>query len=365
MDTSHNINLLQEVASKEALVNLLNEVLKTKVGSARKAKKQPLKPFTLEMLNYYSNPRNESSRYKQFTIKKKSGGERLISAPKTEDFGLLLRCLNDLFKQVYTPSQHAMGFTEGRSVVTNADVHRGANYIFNLDLRDFFPSINRARVCRRLQERPIGMAPTVAKVVASLCCMRLTTEGKRAQHVLPQGAPTSPIITNMVCDRLDRKLARLAKDFGIHYTRYADDITFSSMHNVYREEGTFRRALQQIITEEGFAINESKTRLQKVGARQEVTGIIVSQKLNVTRDYVHNVRNILYIWRQYGYESAKERFAIKYKREKGHGKKEDAAMVYVIYGKLMYMRMVKGASDPIYQRLFNDFARLLDQLEEL
>ena len=180
-------------------------------------------------------------------------------------------------------------------------------------------------------------------------------------YVLPQGAPTSPIITNMICDKLDRRLAGLAKRFGLHYTRYADDITFSSMHNVYQKNSPFRKELERIITDQGFTMNDTKTRLQKKGSRQEVTGIIVSDKLNVTRKYVQDIRNILYMWDRYGYNVAYSKFFPKYKAEKGHVKKGDPDLINVIEGKLLYLKMVKGGEDTVYQRLYERFCKLADK----
>ncbi|WP_288172559.1 reverse transcriptase domain-containing protein, partial [Prevotella sp. CAG:255] len=255
-----------------------------------------------------------------------------------------------------------------RSVVTNADVHKGQNYILNIDLKDFFPSIEQPRIWKRLQLKPFSFTVPVANVLAGLCSMKemrtMDDGSKKVFYILPQGAPTSPIITNMICDTLDRRLAGLAKRFGLHYTRYADDITFSSMHNVYQKNGEFRKELLRIIQGQGFTINEKKTRLQKVGGRQEVTGIIVSNKLNVTHDYVRNIRNILYIWDRYGYGVAYAKFFPKYKEDKGHVKKGEPDLVNVIDGKLMYMKMVKGDEDSTYRRLYDKFKTLVDDMRD-
>ena len=156
----------------------------------------------------------------------------MITAPRNQSFMLILRYVNEIFKAVYTPSDYAMGFTEGRSVVTNANMHKGHNYILNIDLKDFFPSIHQARVWKRLQLKPLFFKQPIANILAGLCSMKEKAEDGSIRYVLPQGAPTSPIITNMICDNLDRRLAGLAKRFGVVYSRYADDITFSSMHNV-------------------------------------------------------------------------------------------------------------------------------------
>ncbi len=362
MDRAAIAEIARQAETKEDLLALLNQLKRDDmVGRGREAR---FYPFTMRHLDYYCNPNNAFHRYKQFSIKKKSGGKRQITAPRNASFMLLLRYVNEILKALYTPSAYAMGFAEGRSVVTNAGIHRGQNYIFNIDLKDFFPSVHQARVWRRLQLEPLCLKKPMANIIAGLCSMRDKTEGGEVRYVLPQGAPTSPIITNMVCDRLDHRLAGLAKRFGLRYSRYADDITFSSMHNVYQQGGDFRAELRRIIEGQGFAINEDKTRLQKAGARQEVTGIIVSSKLNVSQKYVRDIRNILYIWDKYGYDTAFNKFFPKYKKEKGHVKRGNPDLVNVLDGKLMYLKMVKGDSDSVYLRLKAKFDALSQRLSD-
>ena len=354
------------MASKDDILALLNRLKQDEMAEMGQADK--FYPFTMKHINYYCNPNNSVGRYKRFGIKKKSGGYRQIDAPLRRSFMLVLRYVNEIFKAVYTPSDYAMGFTEQRSVVTNANVHKGQNYILNIDLKDFFPSIEQPRIWKRLQLKPFNFPVPVANVLAGMCSMKETRTLEDGTvkdfYVLPQGAPTSPIITNMICDKLDRRLAGLAKRFGLRYTRYADDITFSSMHNVYHEGGEFRKELARIIQGQGFSINEKKTRLQKVGGRQEVTGIIVSDRLNVTQKYVRDIRNILYIWDRYGYDVAYCKFFPKYKEEKGHVKKGNPDMVNVIDGRLMYMRMVKGEDDSVYRRLYDKFQGLVGETRD-
>lgn len=323
-------------------------------------------PFTMKQIRFYCNPNHAFHRYRQFKIKKKSGGFRLITAPRNKTYKMLLQYVNIILKALYSPSDYAMGFTEGRSVVTNAEKHLGQNYVLNLDLKDFFPSVDRARIRARLQIAPFNFPEEVALTFAGLCSMKLTgEEGISPRYVLPQGAPTSPIITNMICDKLDRRLAGLAKRFGLRYTRYADDITFSSMHNVYKANGEFWTELRRIIADQRFTINEDKTRLQKRGSRQEVTGVTVAEKLNVTQKYVRDIRNILYIWERHGFNAAYSRFFPKYKSEKGHVKKGTPDLVNVLDGKLMYLRMVKGENDSVYLRLYSKFKVLAAQTRDI
>lgn len=350
------------LADKEDLLDLLNKIKQDEMIAAGFGDKYY--PFSLKHINYYCNPNNVFHRYHQFKIKKKTGGERIITAPRNKSFRLILSYINEILKSMYTPSAYAMGFAEGRSIVDNAKKHRGMNYVFNLDMKDFFPSIEQPRVWKRLQIAPFNFPVPIANLIAGICCMKeviQTEEGcQTIRYVLPQGAPTSPIITNMICDNLDRRLVGVSKRFGLNYTRYADDITFSSMHNVYQENGEFRKEVWRIINEQGFTINDKKTRLQKKGSRQEVTGIIVSDKINVTRDYVRDIRNILYMWEKYGYGVAFAKFFLRYKAEKGHVKKGNPDLVNVIDGKLLYLKMIKGECDPVWLRLYYRFQVLAD-----
>ena len=349
---------------KEGLLNLLNLIKKAEIEDMGLASSM-YHPFTEKQLNFYCNPNHTFHRYRQFKIKKKSGGTRQITAPRTRSFRMMLSAVNQLFRSIYTPSEYAMGFTAGRSVRSNASAHVGMNYILNIDLKDFFPSIHQARVWKRLQVPPFNFSQPIASLLAGLCCMKVTQEDERGNkkdvYVLPQGAPTSPIITNMICDKLDFYLSRLAKRFNLKYTRYADDITFSSMHYVYGKSGKFMLELERIIKEQGFRINESKTRLQKKGDRQEVTGIIVNEKMNVTQRYVRDIRNVLYMWDRYGYNVAYGKFFSKYKENKGHVKKENPDLVNVIGGKLMYLKMIKGEDDSVYTRLYAKYSKLANK----
>ena len=333
-----------ELNSKEDLLLLLNEIVKDELG------KDDAFSFSMQQLTYYSNPNNVRGRYRHFSIPKKSGGKRNIAAP-TKGLGNILYYVNILLKAIYQPSDYAMGFVEGRSVVDNAMRHIGQNYVFNTDLENFFPSIEQPRVWKRLQLNPFNFKQPIANILAGLCCIKEKNDDGTVKYILPQGAPTSPLITNAICDTLDRRLSGLARRFNLHYSRYADDITFSSMHNVYKEDGVFRTELKRIIEDQNFKMNEAKTRLQKIGERQEVTGLTVSNKVNASTAYVAKVRNLLHIWEKYGYNEAYKRFYPKYKESKGHVKKGEPLLENVLYGKLQYLKMVKGYKDPVYAAL--------------
>ncbi len=360
MDKKILIEKARALESRQDLFNLLNEIKGDLLGDKSY-------PFRYKQFRIFCNPKNDKKRYYSFEIPKKSGGMRQICAP-CGNLKWFQLCLNEIFKALYTPSPYAMGFTEGRSIVDNARIHTNQNYVFNIDLEDFFPSIDQARVWKRLQLPPFNFNAKVAGVIAGLCSIRSLryTEGLPfgVCYELPQGAPTSPLLTNAICDTLDRRLHGLAKRFGLHYSRYADDITFSSMHNVYQPNSEFRRELKRIITEQKFSINKKKTRLCHCSVRQEVTGLTVGAKINVSRKYVKDLRAILHIWEKYGIDAAFSSFYPRYISEKCQLFRGVPNLVNVISGKLCYLKMVKGDNDPVYRRLNEQFHRLTEDRVE-
>lgn len=281
-------------------------------------------PITVGRLKGYVTVQARRNAYRCFQIPKKSGGVRIITAPDGE-LKDILSTLAFIFSELYIPTPNAMAFTRGRSVADNARAHVGHHYVLNLDLKDFFTTITAMDVERGLNR--IGFPPLVSRDLASICTYPVY-ENQRIQNVLPQGSPTSPVLSNICAMTLDRRLEGLARRFHLNYTRYADDMTFSSNHNVYRENGDFMRELHRIISECGFIVNHSKTRLQKHGAKQEVTGLNVGQHLNVSRHYVKTLRTIIH------------HIAINEQPTKHE--------VNVAKGKLNYLRMVKGKHDSTY-----------------
>jgi RNA-directed DNA polymerase len=266
--------------SKEDLVSLLNEAKVLLYG-------EDFKPIRLKSLTYYANPEICKSRYTSFKIKKKSGGERIINAP-VKGLRSILRVVNFVLQCIHEPHKAATGFVQERSIVDNARVHVGRHYVYNLDLKDFFHSFDRNRVKMGFWMEPFNLRDEkepIAFLLASLCTHPFNIEGEK-KTVLPQGSPTSPTITNILCYKLDRRLNGLAKKFNLSYTRYADDITFSSSHNIYKDEA-FQKELNRIIVEDqGLKINQKKVRNQNLAIRQEVTGLVVNDKVNVHRKYI-------------------------------------------------------------------------------
>lgn len=344
--TRINIGNMQEVETtktdivKMKLLTLLNEIKSSLYGESCHA-------FTLKQLTYHAHPKLNPNRYIQFQIPKKKKGEfRTITAPNA-GLKCIQRCINVLLLERFVAHPAAYGFVPGKSIVDNAKVHLGQRYIYNIDLKDFFPSITIGRVFACLQLPPLSFDKETASLLADLCCH---------EGVLPQGAPTSPILTNITCQRLDWRLNKLARRYDLRYSRYADDITFSGMTNLFHEDGDFVKALQQFIEMEGFHINSAKTRLNSYYERQEVTGLIINEKPNVTQKYVKQIRTMLYNWETGGYEVAQGIFLEHYKPTKcvaGNHHIEN-----ILNGKLDFLRMVKGQNDSTYLKLKERFDKL-------
>lgn len=338
--------------TKEDLVALLSYAKKLLYGN-------DCKPVILKHLNYFANPDICKKRYQTFTVKKKSGADRIINAP-VRGLKNILRPLNLVLQCMYKPHQAATGFVVEKSIVDNATKHVGQNYVLNIDLKDFFHSFDRNRVKMGFYLSPFNLKEDkepLAFLLASLCTHPFEVDGQ-IKTVLPQGSPTSPTITNILCYRLDRRLAGLAKRFGANYTRYADDITFSSLHNIYNQND-FNNELRRIIEEDQqLTINSNKTRLQKDVHRQEATGLVVNDKVNVRRRYIKQLRMWLYYWEKYGYAKAEQIFKRDYVSDKGHIMKGTPNMMNVIDGKLEFLKMVKTHENSTYIALKRRFDRL-------
>jgi RNA-directed DNA polymerase len=240
------------------------------------------------------------SHYVRFKIPKKTGGHRLISAPmprlKQAQHWILDHILDQLELH---PAAH--GFRRGRSIVSNAQPHVGSEVVINLDLQNFFPSISYPRVKGLF--RSLGYSEATATILGLICTEpdveAVELDGKTyfialSDRHLPQGAPTSPAITNLLCRRLDRRLTDMASDLGFIYTRYADDLTFSTSGNGLRQVCNVLKRTHAIVTHEGFTVHPQKTRVLRKSRQQEVTGIVVNEKLNVDRETLKRFRATLY-----------------------------------------------------------------------
>ena len=258
---------------------------------------------TLRHLSIHS-ARERAPHYVTFAVPKRSGGERLIMAPKAR-LKSVQRRLDALLVRKLPVSEFAHGFRRGHSVRTNAQPHVGRRVVLHLDLKDFFPSIHFGRVRGLLIA--LGYGYQVAAVLATLM-----TEAPRQPVVVdgvplfppvgpracPQGAPTSPGLSNAIVVRMDRRLAGLARRFGFEYSRYADDLTFSG--NDIDAAHALRNLVAHVVYSEGFVLNAAKTRVMRSGSRQAVTGVTVNDVLGLSRRERRNLRAALHQLQQRG-----------------------------------------------------------------
>lgn len=313
--------------------------------------------------------------YRGFFLKKRSGGFREIYEPNRILKGYQHKLLQYLFSIEPRSKVCVHGFVKRRSIMTNALAHlSGGNptFLLNLDLKNFFPSITFFRVRGVFQKSPFNFSFELSTVLAQIC----TFNGQ-----LPQGAPTSPYIANLVCRGLDRDLMALAKRQRANYTRYADDITFSFS---IRDSNRLPRSLciydggltslgeelLQIIRKHTFEVNESKTRIASRFRRQEVTGITINTSPNVQRLFIDRIRGALHAWEFHGYIAAESRwvemislansddtFNHVWGRQTREGKKPKLSNV--IWGRLLYLKMIRGTRDALYTKLAEKYNNLL------
>ncbi len=241
------------------------------------------------------------SHYQRFTLPKKTGGERLISAPMPR-LKKLQRWLLDTVLAKVALHEASHGFRPDRSIVSNARPHVGAKVVVNLDLESFFPTVTFPRI--RGVFRSLGYGEAVATVLALVASepdtFKVELDGRtfevaQGPRRLPQGAPTSPAITNVLCRRLDRRLFHAAKKLGFVYSRYADDLSFSSADPVAaKRAGQLLKQVRFVVGEEGFVPHPEKTRVFHRGRQQEVTGLVVNDKVGVERETLRKFRALLH-----------------------------------------------------------------------
>jgi RNA-directed DNA polymerase len=240
------------------------------------------------------------TKYSSFDVPKRGGGVRNINAPCPELLllqrrlsDLLQNCTEEIKQRKKWEDQLAHGFKRRRSIITNAIKHQKRRYVFNIDLQDFFPAINFGRVRGFfIKDANFMLHPNVATILAQIACY---------ENGLPQGAPSSPVISNLIGHILDIRLCKLASANGCTYSRYADDITFSTNKPDFppsiarRDAGGTHKwevgdRLNNVVISAGFAINRTKTRMQYRSSRQAVTGLVVNRKVNIRTEYRRTVR---------------------------------------------------------------------------
>lgn len=228
---------------------------------------------------------NRENLYKIFYIPKKSGGFRKIESPSRE-LELIQKWIKVNILEKFKISDCAKGFKKDTCIVDNAICHCNKKYVLNMDIQNFFPSIKYTRIFKLFNY--FGYNKEICHLLTKLC-----TNGS---NILPQGAPTSPIISNLVNIKLDKRLYNFAKSIGGDYTRYADDITISSNTNLMK----YLETIKKIINDEGYIINNKKTRVKNSGQKQEVTGLIVNKKVSVNKRIKKELNNAIYFINKFG-----------------------------------------------------------------
>ncbi|MDA3615773.1 reverse transcriptase family protein [Polluticaenibacter yanchengensis] len=264
----------------------------------------------LKFLSYYRKV-STTSHYKRFSLPKKSGGYRTISAPMPRLKSLQHWILNNILIKI--PTHHAAnGFVANRSIMTNANNHIGKKTVVNVDLKNFFPTVNYKRVKGVFST--LGYSEQIATILALLCTEperdEMELDGKtyhvaNGERFLPQGAPTSPAITNIICYKLDVRLEGVARQLEFSYTRYADDLSFSTNETGSEDKNLVQQLLwrvEKVVKEEGFTVHPDKVKVMGQGTRQEVTGIVVNKKPGINRQTLHRFRALIHQINQSGIE---------------------------------------------------------------
>ncbi|MDQ1252696.1 MAG: RNA-directed polymerase [Euryarchaeota archaeon] len=229
-----------------------------------------------EQLDFFI--RNKRKVYVSYKMKKKRGGYRTIDAP-SKKLKFVQRWILQNILYIIKVSKHSHGFIPGRSIATNAKIHVGQELVMGIDLKDFFPSIKFNRVSGFFKS--VWYNNNISTILAELCTFNWQ---------LPQGAPTSPMISNLIASRLDRRLAGFCKKKELLYSRYADDITISGWKVLPR----YKTLIFRIITEEGFEINYEKVRIQGRGSCQLVTGLVVNDKVSIGRKKKRTIKSLVH-----------------------------------------------------------------------
>lgn len=297
--------------------------------------------------------------YDRYTIPKKKGGVRHIAAPKKILKQVQRTILEKILYQVPV-SEHAHGFVKEKSILSGAKEHKKdtkVELLINMDLENFFPTITFERVRGMFQR--FGYSGYVASLLAMLCtyCERMEMEVKgetvyvkTSDRVLPQGSPASPMITNIICKRLDGRLHGLATKYGFSYSRYADDMSFSfpkdyalALENNGITIGNLLGVISKIIEEEGFCINQKKTKFLREHNQQAITGIVIqNDEIGVPKKWVKNFRSCIH--------------HAQVKKENGERVPND--MLHKIRGMMAWLTCVNAKR---YEKLIMEAKKLLQE----
>ena len=319
----------------------------------------------LGTLNWHLYRRHVDRSYTAFRIAKKCGGHRSISTPVTP-LKMLQEKLSRVLYLAYSTKPPVHGFAHHRSIVSNASRHVGKPYILNIDIADFFPSITFPRLHGMFKAKPYNLPERVAAVLAHMCCYK---------QKLPQGAPTSPVVSNMLCAQMDSQLRGLARSVRWEYTRYADDMSFSpatekkylpqKLLDVTYSDGVMHvdvgDAVRAIVEANHFHLNEEKARFLRSHRTQLVTGLVVNQRVNVRKRWMSDLRGMVWAWEKHGLKAAEARFLQDYCHKRANARDPGSygpSFPSVVQGKLAFLSSVRGEDDAQYRFLQNRVDKL-------
>lgn len=288
--------------------------------------------------------RQSKARYKKVGVPKANGGTRLLEVP-IPFLKMLQRKVLPAIADVVRPSGIAFGYVRGRSILDHAANHAKKNWVINADIEDFFPSIHFGRVRGLFRAPPFSFSDEVATVIAQLCC---------SDNALPQGAPTSPVLSNLICRSLDRALISFAAKHRLDVSRYSDDICFSTNLRsppeglARREQGRFSPAegFAALLDNHGFKLNQRKFRVVHRSGRQLVTGLVVNTGPQMPRKWRRENRSICHAIRKHGDEYATESIR-KWRRKRIEFEPKSASSVVLgrtTYNSEIDLRFKKSAN---------------------
>ena len=293
------------------------------------------------------------NKYYKFEIKKKNNGKRTILSP-SKKLKQAQQKISELLYSQYNPRPHVHGYIKegSRGILSNARHHTNKRWVAKLDLKDFFGQITSKRIFGLLKKHPFYFNNTISEKITKISTYK---------EYLPQGSPSSPIISNLICRKLDHHLAELAKKNHCSYTRYADDITFSTnkkkfpkaiISEAHGEYIAGDAITAIIVNKHGFEINHSKTRLIGNNQRQVVTGLTVNKKPNIAKGYIKHVRAIIHHWEQTNEETATDKYYLRsIKNYPSHNEKYRTPLKLVIRGMLEFIGYIKGYQSKAYINL--------------
>ena len=281
----------------------------------------------------YSNNRKKYL-YFEYSIPKKTGGFRKIEIPN-DTIMHIQKAINKVILSKFKTSKCCIGYVKGKSIVDNASPHLSAKTLLKFDIKDFFPSITLNKVVK--QFRYYGYGKNVSRYLGYLCVNN--------DYCLPQGAPTSPMLSNLVCIKLDKRIEAFCTKYNLNYTRYADDITISSIEKLSSKNCIFiKNFVDMVIKEEGFTPNQEKFKKIVNGQCLRVTGIVVNSKINVDKKILRELENAIRYISKYGLKSHLEK--VKYDL--------DTEYINHLYGLAFYIKMVNEEKGEKYLKQLNN-----------